>query len=66
MSDGNFNRALLPSTPFASGVKMGRRQMQGHALEVFRTVLDEYFPTLTVEERQQLTDTFRSGLSDYQ
>ena len=26
MSDGNFNRALLPSTPYASGVKAGKAQ----------------------------------------
>ena len=32
MSDGNFNRALLPSTPYRSGVKMGQQQMRARAV----------------------------------
>ena len=36
MSDGNFNRALLPHTPYASGLKMGKAQMRKRAVEGLR------------------------------
>ena len=39
MSDGNFNRALLPQTPYASGIKMGRQQMKAKAAEAFKDLL---------------------------
>ena len=47
MSDGNFNRALLPSTPYRSGVKMGQQQMRAKAEAAFREVIKEKFPELT-------------------
>ncbi len=47
MSDGNFNRALLPHTPYASGLRMGKAQ----ARTAFRQWLAEAFPHLTVEEQ---------------
>ena len=33
MSDGNFNRALLPHTPYASGLKAGKSMMKMKAIE---------------------------------
>ena len=62
MSDGNFNRALLPSTPYRSGMKMGLQQMRGKAIEAFLNLIKEKFPALTDEELQHLTDDFRSRL----
>jgi len=62
MSDGNFNRALLPSTPFASGVVMGKKQMAAHATDVFKAFLKEKFPALTDEERKDLADDFSKRL----
>lgn len=50
MSDGNFNRALLPSTPYASGVKMGRHQVIAKAETAFKETIKKHFPTLTDEE----------------
>ena len=35
MSDGNFNRALLPHTPYESGLKMGKAMARKYAAEVF-------------------------------
>ena len=63
MSDGNFNRALLPSTPYRSGVKMGQQQMLGRALEAFQEVIKETFPTLSNEEHHQLAENFRNRLT---
>ena len=62
MSDGNFNRALLPSTPYRSGMKMGGQQMRGKAIEAFRNLIKERFPELKEEERQELIEAFRRRL----
>lgn len=62
MSDGNFNRALLPSTPYASGIKMGRQQMKAKAADALRDVLKEKFPTLSDEELQDILNAFRQKL----
>lgn len=58
MSDGNFNRALLPSTPYASGVKMGRQQMKAKALQALVTTLQQSLPELTEEERKRILACF--------
>ena len=62
MSDGNFNRALLPSTPIASGIKMGKQQMKAKAVAVFKDIIKEKFPTLTDEELQDIVSTFNTRL----
>ena len=36
MSDGNYNRNLLPYKPFESGLRAGRAQMRELALKAFR------------------------------
>jgi len=58
MSDGNFNRSLLPSTPFRSGWKAGERRAQMRAIETFRTIIKEKFPTMNDEELKSLSDEF--------
>ncbi len=62
MSDGNFNRALLPSTPYRSGMKMGQQQMRGKAIEAFQNLIKERFPELKEEELQELIEAFRRRL----
>ena len=62
MSDGNFNRALLPSTPIASGIKMGKQQMKAKAVAVFKDIIKEKFPTLSDEELQDIISTFNTRL----
>ena len=62
MSDGNFNRALLPSTPIASGIKMGKQQMKAKAVAVFKDIIKEKFPTLTDEELQNIVSAFNTRL----
>ena len=62
MSDGNFNRALLPSTPYRSGMKMGGLQMRGKAIEAFRNLIKERFPEMKEEELQELIEAFRRRL----
>ena len=62
MSDGNFNRALLPSTPYRSGMKMAQQQMRSKALMAFRNILKEKFSTLSDEELIVLEKDFKSRI----
>ena len=41
MSDGNYNRNLLPYKPFESGPRAGRAQMRELALKAFREWIAE-------------------------
>lgn len=63
MSDGNFNRSLLPATPYRSGLKMGAQQMRTKALEAFRSLIKEKFPILTDEELSDLYRAFHERLT---
>lgn len=58
MSDGNFNRSLLPHTPYASGMKAGKQIARMHAVEAFRKALDRLCPQLNEEERRKEVDRF--------
>lgn len=62
MSDGNFNRALLPSTPYRSGVRMGQQQMRARAVEAFRAWAKEQNAALTDAELDTMTNDFRRHL----
>ena len=40
MSDGNYNRNLLPYKPYESGLRAGRAQMREKALKAFTVWLE--------------------------
>ena len=63
MSDGNFNRALLPSTPYASGMKTGKSIARMKAMEAFVEWLQTEQPSLPEELREAKTEAFRKLLS---
>lgn len=58
MSDGNFNRSLLPHTPYASGMRAGKQITKMQAVEVFRDTLTRLCPTLSDEERKAEIERF--------
>ena len=58
MSDGNFNRALLPSTPYRSGVRMGQQQTKAKAIESLRLALEQAEPSLSEEQKDAITKSF--------
>ena len=62
MSDGNFNRALLPSTPYRSGIKMGQQQLRAKADTGLPQMLKEKFPTITDEELHNFMTEFRKRM----
>ena len=58
MSDGNFNRALLPSTPYRSGVRMGQQQTKAKAIDAMRLALEQAEPPLTKEQKETVSKSF--------
>lgn len=63
MSDGNFNRALLPHTPYASGLKAGKSMARMKALEAFEEWLSVWMPQLSEQEKQEQKDAFHMLLT---
>lgn len=59
MSDGNFNRALLPHTPYHSGLQTGRMQMRGRAEEALKEILAKHLPHITKEQITDILNDFR-------
>ena len=42
MSDGNFNRQLLPKTELSSGLRAGKAQMRAKAEQAFEQVVNDF------------------------
>lgn len=62
MSDGNFNRALLPHTPYASGLKMGQTMARAKAEQAFVAWLKDEFPQLTDDEVREKLASFKQRM----
>lgn len=62
MSDGNFNRALLPSTPYRSGVRMGQQQAKAKALKALEKVLTDVLPPLSDAQKEYISKCFEQEL----
>ena len=62
MSDGNFNRALLPSTPYRSGVRMGQQQAKMKAINVLHQALEQAQPPLTPEQKAMVAEFFEKEM----
>jgi DNA-binding MarR family transcriptional regulator len=58
MSDGNFNRALLPKNELTAGLRAGKAQMRTRAERAFTQTIEQYLPHLTAQEREQLRESF--------
>ena len=62
MSDGNFNRNLLPYRDFQSGVRAGRAQMRTAAVAAFEKWLDGCGSKFSEEERAEAVRQFKGNL----
>ena len=62
MSDGNFNRALLPATPYRSGIKMGQLQAKAKAIEALKVALEKADPALSDEQKEAIKANFEQEL----
>lgn len=62
MSDGNFNRSMLPSNSYQSGVRAGRSQMRIKAIQLLEALLQEELATIGEAKRAELLLLFRQRL----
>jgi hypothetical protein len=62
MSDGNFNRQLLPKTELASGIRAGKAQMRMKAIEAFDVVLSKFFPKESQSRQNEMKAYFMDML----
>lgn len=62
MSDGNYNKNLLPYNNYQSGVRAGRSQMRIKAVESFREWYITTFPQSSSEEVAAAVVAFRAKL----
>ncbi len=58
MSDGNFNRSLLPKNDLASGLRAGKAQMRVKAETAFDSVLETYLQEESVEKKMEMKRAF--------
>lgn len=65
MSDGNFNRSLLPHTPYHSGLQAGKAMARMQAIKAFKDYLTQQSPSLPETEIKEQTELFRKMLSKY-
>lgn len=62
MSDGNFNRALLPKNELSAGIRAGKAQMRTKAEQAFLETIDHFLPNLSSEKKQEMKEDFMNHL----
>lgn len=62
MSDGNYNRNLLPYRDYQSGLRAGRAQTMSRAISLLEELLADI--SLSVEQREQLLQSFRQRIAE--
>ena len=58
MSDGNFNRQLLPKTELSSGLRAGKAQMRMKAEKAFDEVVNTFLPEEQEEKKNEMKKRF--------
>lgn len=62
MSDGIFNRSMLPSNSYQSGVRAGRSQMRIKAIQLLDELLNEELVDVDEGKRAEFLQLFRQRL----
>lgn len=62
MSDGNFNRALLPKNELSAGLRAGKAQMRQKASEAIDAIISEYLADMDEEKRKEVKLKFMEML----
>ena len=62
MSDGNFNRALLPKNELTAGIRAGKAQMRAKAEQAFQETIEHLLPDMTDEAKREMKEEFMSRL----
>lgn len=64
VSDGNFNRALLPHGGYASGVRAGEAAERIRAAKTLERLLAEVMPDMADAERNAMVRRFKELLTE--
>ena len=64
VSDGNFNRALLPHGGYASGVRAGEAAERIGAAKTLERLLAEVMPDMADAERNAMVKRFKELLTE--
>ena len=62
MSDGNFNRSMLPYRDYQSGLRAGKAQMRTIAVEAFKFWLSKHPSALDAENFCEAVADFKQRL----
>ena len=62
MSDGNFNRALLPKNELTAGIRAGKAQMRTKAEQAFTQTLLHFCPDITAGQQEEMMKHFKELL----
>lgn len=64
MSDGNFNRSLLPHNPYHSGLQAGKAMVRMKAIEAFKAYLLMTDPSRDEQSLNDDLEKFKKLLSE--
>lgn len=64
MSDGNFNRQLLPKTELSSGIRAGKAQMRVKAEHAFNEVINTFLNNESEERKEAMQKRFMELLRE--
>lgn len=64
MSDGNFNRSLLPKSELSTGIKSGKAQMRAKAEKAFDTVAERVLSDVPKEKLAEAKALFMKMLHE--
>lgn len=62
MSDGNFNRQLLPKNELSAGLRAGKAQMRTRAEQAFLQIIKDALPELNESKIAELHEQFMQKL----
>lgn len=62
MSDGNFNRSLLPAGGYAAGVRAGEARMKARAMTAFKQWYERTYPCTDTQYQCEALNEFREAL----
>ena len=64
MSDGNFNRNLLPYKNYQSGLRAGKAQMKIRSIAAMKQCLANLETMVTEDQRKEILDNFIKELGE--
>lgn len=64
MSDGNYNKNILPYNNYQSGVRAGKASERKRCLDAFKQIFHAVFPDMSPEEEEKYIKQFLEKIDD--